>query len=44
MKLTPLEIKQHQFDKSLRGYDVGEVQSFLALVASEMEQLQQKNK
>lgn len=43
MKLTPLEIKQHQFDKSLRGYDVGEVQSFLALVASEMEQLQQKN-
>jgi len=43
MKLTPLEIKQHQFDKSLRGYDVGEVQSFLAFVASEMEQLQQKN-
>ena len=43
MKLTPLEIKQHQFDKSLRGYDVGEVQSFLALVASEVEQLQQKN-
>jgi cell division initiation protein len=43
MKLTPLDIKQHQFDKSLRGYDVGEVQSFLALVASEMEQLQQKN-
>lgn len=43
MKLTPLEIKQHQFDKSLRGYDVGEVQSFLALVANEVEQLQQKN-
>lgn len=43
MKLTPLEIKQHQFDKSLRGYDVVEVQSFLALVASEVEQLQQKN-
>ena len=43
MKLTPLEIKQHQFDKSLRGYDVGEVQSFLALVANEVEQLQQNN-
>ena len=43
MKLTPLEIKQHQFDKSLRGYDIGEVETFLALVASEVEQLHQKN-
>ena len=42
-KLPRHRNKQHQFDKSLRGYDVGEVQSFLALVASEMEQLQQKN-
>ena len=37
MKLTPLEIKQHQFDKSLRGYDVVGIQSFLALIASEIE-------
>ena len=43
MKLTPLEIKQHQFDKSLRGYDIGEVETFLALVASEVEQLHKKN-
>ena len=43
MKLTPLEIKQHRFDKSLRGYDVDEVHSFLELVASEVDQLQQKN-
>jgi cell division initiation protein len=43
MKLTPLEIKQHRFDKSLRGYDVNEVHSFLELVASEVDQLQQKN-
>ncbi len=43
MKLTPLEIKQHRFDKSLRGYDVNEVHSFLELVATEVDQLQQKN-
>tara|TARA_B100000963_G_C22583615_1_gene652007 strand:+ start:327 stop:1043 length:717 start_codon:yes stop_codon:yes gene_type:complete len=43
MKLTPLEIKQHQFDKSLRGFDIGEVETFLALVANEVEQLHKKN-
>jgi cell division initiation protein len=44
MKLTPLEIKQQQFEKSLRGYDVADVQSFLTLVSNEVEHLLNKNK
>lgn len=39
MKLTALEIKQQQFEKSLRGYDTAEVNSFLNLIASEWEHL-----
>lgn len=39
MKLTALEIKQQQFDKSLRGYDTAEVQSYLNLIASEWEHM-----
>ena len=44
MKLTPLEIKQQQFEKSLRGYDVVDVQAFLTLVSNEYEHLLTKNK
>ena len=39
MKLSALEIKQQNFAKSLRGYDVAEVQSFLNLVSNEWEHL-----
>lgn len=39
MKLTALEIKQQQFEKSLRGYDPAEVNAFLSLVASEWEHM-----
>ncbi len=39
MKLTALEIKQQQFEKSLRGYDVTEVQAYLNLIASEWEHM-----
>lgn len=39
MKLTALEIKQQQFEKSLRGYDPAEVQSYLNLLASEWEHM-----
>jgi cell division initiation protein len=39
MKLTALEIKQQQFEKSLRGYDPAEVQAFLSLVANEWEHM-----
>lgn len=39
MNLTALEIKQQQFEKSLRGYDVSEVKAYLNLVASEWEHM-----
>lgn len=39
MKLTALEIKQQQFEKTLRGYDTAEVQSYLNLIASEWEHM-----
>lgn len=44
MKLTALEIKQQQFEKSLRGYDVGEVKAFLNVVSTEWEYLVAKNR
>lgn len=37
MKLTALEIKQQSFDKTLRGYDVAEVQAFLNLASAQWE-------
>lgn len=39
MKLTALEIKQQQFEKTLRGYDVSEVNAYLNLVANEWEHM-----
>lgn len=39
MKLTALEIKQQQFEKSLRGYDPAEVHSFLNIISSEWEHM-----
>lgn len=39
MKLTALEIKQQQFEKSLRGYDPAEVQSFLNQLSTEWEHM-----
>lgn len=44
MKLTALEIKQQQFEKSLRGYDVSEVKAYLNLVANEWEHMVGKMK
>ncbi|TVQ68172.1 MAG: DivIVA domain-containing protein [Balneolaceae bacterium] len=44
MKLTALEIKQQQFEKTLRGYDTAEVHSFLNLLATEWEHLVGKNR
>lgn len=44
MKLTALEIKQQNFEKSLRGYDKAEVQAFLNLVSNEWEHLVAKNR
>lgn len=36
MALTPLEIQKTRFGQRLRGYDPGEVESFLELVAEEL--------
>ncbi len=44
MKLTALEIKQQNFEKSLRGYDKAEVKAFLNLMANEWEHLVAKNR
>lgn len=38
-KLTPLEIQKHEFSRKWKGIDPVEVDSFLALVAEEMEEL-----
>lgn len=39
MKLTPYDIREHEFTQKFRGYDVGEVVSFLEEVAQEFEAL-----
>jgi cell division initiation protein len=43
MKVTPLEIRQQQFPLRFRGLDPAEVDKFLELVASEMEELIKDN-
>lgn len=43
MRITPLEIKKQEFHKAFRGYDSGEVEAFLEMVAGEMESLNQEN-
>ena len=42
MKLTPLEIKKQEFRRSMRGYDIDEVSSFLEMVAENYEELQRE--
>ncbi|MBD2754541.1 DivIVA domain-containing protein [Spirosoma validum] len=39
MKFTPIEIRQHTFDKGLRGYKTEEVDAFLASLAEEWERV-----
>ena len=39
MKITPIDITDHQFARRMRGYDAEEVRSFLNLVSSEFERL-----
>jgi cell division initiation protein len=43
MKVTPLEIRQQQFPPRFRGLDAAEVDKFLELVASDMEELIREN-
>jgi cell division initiation protein len=44
MKLTPLDIRRNEFTRSLRGYDREEVESFLTMVADEVEGLVGENR
>jgi cell division initiation protein len=39
MKITPIEIRQHTFEKSLRGYKVDDVDAFLASLSQEWERV-----
>jgi cell division initiation protein len=43
MKVTPLEIRQQEFPLRFRGLDPAEVDKFLELVASDMEDLIREN-
>jgi cell division initiation protein len=42
-RLTPLEIQKHEFSRKWKGFDTVEVESFLAMVAEEMEELARTN-
>ncbi|SOE22436.1 cell division initiation protein [Spirosomataceae bacterium TFI 002] len=44
MKITSLEIKQHEFEKAFRGYDIEEVDIFLTNIANEWERISNENK
>jgi cell division initiation protein len=44
MKITALEIKQHEFEKSFRGYNIEEVDIFLNNLASEWERISNESK
>ena len=39
MRITPIDIRKQEFRKSMRGYDPDEVNTFLSMVADEMEEL-----
>lgn len=42
MKITPVDIRQQQFGVKFRGFDTAEVDTFLDMVAGEMESLLQE--
>ena len=44
MKITPIEIRQHTFQKVLRGYDAEEVSAFLTSLSNEWERVLNENK
>ncbi len=44
MKITPLEIRQKDFEKKLRGYDKDEVSAFLLSLSNEWERVLDENK
>jgi cell division initiation protein len=44
MKITPIEIRQHSFQKGLRGYDIDEVSAFLNSLSNEWERVMNETK
>jgi cell division initiation protein len=44
MKITPIEIRQHSFQRVLRGYDAEEVTAFLTSLSNEWERVLNENK
>ena len=44
MKLSPLEVRRQQFKKVLRGYDPVEVDTFLEMVSTEIEESLKESK
>jgi len=42
-RLTPLEIQKHEFSRKWKGLDPVEVETFLSMVAEEMEELARSN-
>ena len=43
MKISPIEIRQQEFTKKMRGYDPDEVQNFLESLAEELDKLNTEN-
>ena len=43
MRITPIEIQQHQFKTRLFGYDTASVDHFLEILADELERLHRQN-
>lgn len=44
MKITPLEIRQKDFEKNFRGYDKDDVNAFLQTLSQEWERILEENK
>ncbi len=44
MKITPIEIRQHSFEKAMRGYRTDEVEAFLASLSQEWERVLSEQK
>lgn len=44
MKITPLDIRQQQFNVRFRGFDAEEVDTFLEMIADEYEEVIEENK
>lgn len=43
MRITPMDIQQQKFRRSVRGYDIREIDSFLELIVNTLEELIKEN-